>query len=128
MANIKYTDFDINLKKHPISLDILKLSDSESVKNSVRNILLTDFYEVPFHPEFGSGISSALFENWLPTSPAIIEKQIAFILKNKEPRVTLVGLEIYRGSDQSSISLDVYFIIKATSQSVVLNLILSRSR
>jgi phage baseplate assembly protein W len=128
MANTNYVDFDLDLRKNPVSKDIVKLTNAESVKNSVKNILLTNLYEVPFHPEFGSGILSSLFDNWLPTSPAILEKQIAFILKTKEPRITLAGLEIYKDSNKSAIKLDVYFIIKATSETVILNLILARAR
>lgn len=128
MANTHYSDFDLDLRRNPVSRDILKLTDAESVRNSVKNILLTNLYEIPFHPEFGSGILGVLFENWLPTSPAIIEKRIAFILKSKEPRITLAGLEIYKADDKNSIAIDVYFVIKATSETVVLNLILVRSR
>mgnify|MGYP003402893781 CR=1 FL=1 len=125
---IKYTDIDLGLSKNPVSKDILKITDVESVKNSVRNLLLTKNYEIPFHPEMGSGIRDLLFDNWLPTSAATIEKNIAFILKNYEPRVALIGLEIFRDPSGSSIRIDVYIMIRATSQTTVLNLILTRTR
>jgi len=125
---IKYTDIDLGLSKNPVSKDILKITDVESVKNSVRNLLLTKNYEIPFHPEMGSGIRDLLFDNWLPTSAATIEKNIAFILKNYEPRVALIGLEIFRDPSGSSIRIDVSIMIRATSQTTVLNLILTRTR
>ena len=48
--------------KHPVTGDIAFLSDVESVKRSIRNLVNTNFYEKPFHPEIGSNIRSILFE------------------------------------------------------------------
>lgn len=128
MANIKYTDIDLNLQRNPVSRDLLKISDEEAIKNSVKNLLMSEHYDKPFYPEFGSGIRDQLFENWLPTSAATIEKNIAFILKNFEPRVTLLGIEISRDSTGTSISIGVYFRINSTSKTSIVNLILARTR
>lgn len=124
----RYSDLDMGLVKNPVSNDILKVVDVQAVKSSVRNLLLMERFDVPFHPEFSSGISDLLFDNLLPTSPAVIEKQIAFALKNFEPRVDLMGIEISLGSDKNAIRIDVYFKIKETNEPAVLNLILNRTR
>lgn len=129
MKSNRYADFDIGLTKHPVSKDILKIVDTQAVKNSVKNLLLLGKFEVPFHPELSSGIYDSLFDNFLPTTPAILEKQISYTLKNFEPRVDLLGIEISRGeNDRNSMRIDVYFKIKETNEPVVLNLILNRTR
>ena len=124
----RYSDFDIGLTMHPVSKDTLKIVDTQAVKNSVKNLLMLGEYEIPFHPEISSGIYDSLFDNFLPTTPATIEKQIAYTLSNFEPRVDLMGIEISRGGDLNSMRIDVYFKIKETNEPVVLNLILNRTR
>lgn len=128
MKTNRYTDFDLNLTKHPVSKDIFKIVDTEAVKNSLNNLLLTGRFEVPFHPEISSGIYDLLFENFLPTTPATLEKQIAYTLANFEPRIELKGIELSTGNDKNAIRIDVYFKIKETNEHAVLNLILNRTR
>lgn len=124
----RYSDIDIGLTRNPVSNDTVKIVDAQAVKNSVKNLLLLEKFDIPFHPEVSSGITESLFENLLPTTPAIIEKQIAYTLSNFEPRVDLLGIEISIGNDNNSIRIDVYFKIKETNEPVVLNLILNRTR
>ena len=57
-----YTDLDINLTAHPQSGDLTLKQDKEAVKRSLRNILLTNHYERPFKPSFGTNLIGQLFE------------------------------------------------------------------
>ena len=61
-----FKDINLSLAKHPITGDIATLTNIEAVKRSVRNLINTNFYERPFHPEIGSNVRSILFE---PVSP-----------------------------------------------------------
>ena len=59
----QYKDLDLFFSRKRGSNDIAKITDIEAVKRSVRNLVLTNFYEKPFHPEIGSGVRDMLFEN-----------------------------------------------------------------
>ena len=61
--------------KKNTSADISKVQGVQAVKRAVRNLILTNTYEKPFHPEIGSGIRELLFE---PLSPIT-----AFVLSQK---------------------------------------------
>jgi phage baseplate assembly protein W len=133
MATIQKTlsDFsDLNplMTKNPVTGDLIRRTGVESVKASVRNLLLTYYYEIPFHPERGCGISKLLFENWNPVSAATLDKEIKLILDTYEPRVQMLGLEVFDKMDQNTIELVVYFKIKTTSENVTLNLLMDRTR
>ena len=58
----EYSDLDILFTAHPISGDVTTKKDSDAVKRSVRNILLTNNYERPFKPNFGANLRAMLFE------------------------------------------------------------------
>ena len=61
-ANRIYKDLDLDFGRNPVTNDVNKLTDVEAVKRSVRNLINTNHYERPFHPEIGSGIRGLLFE------------------------------------------------------------------
>ena len=62
----QYNDLDLFFSKKSGSNDVTQITDVEAVKRSIRNLVLTNFYEKPFHPEIGSGIRDMLFENMTP--------------------------------------------------------------
>ena len=59
-ATRKYKDVSLSFTRHPITGDIASLIDADAVKRSVRNLINTDFFERPFHPEIGSNIRKTL--------------------------------------------------------------------
>ena len=63
-----YKDINLSFARHPVTGDIAFLTNVEAVKRSVRNLINTNFYERPFHPEIGSDVRSILFE---PVSPPV---------------------------------------------------------
>ncbi|SVE36229.1 uncharacterized protein METZ01_LOCUS489083, partial [marine metagenome] len=57
----QYSDLDLFFAAKGVSKDISKVTDIQAVKRSVRNLVLTNHYEKPFHPEIGSGVRDMLF-------------------------------------------------------------------
>jgi phage baseplate assembly protein W len=89
-----YRDLDLDFQVNTATKDIQKLSDVESVKRSVRNLINTNHYERPFHPELGSNLRAMLFENITPQMTHVISKQIYLLLQNFEPRARLVQVNV----------------------------------
>ena len=81
-----YKDLNLNFEKNTVTKDIQKITDIEAVKRSVRNLINTNHYEKPFHPEIGSNLRAMLFENLTPQMNHLISKQIELLLRNYEPR------------------------------------------
>ena len=69
-----YKDLNLAFEQNTATKDIQKIKDIEAVKRSVRNLINTNHYEKPFHPEIGSGIREMLFENMTPITAILIAK------------------------------------------------------
>ena len=107
-----YTDLDFAFRANPITSDVSLKKDVEAVKQSVLNILLTNKGERPFLPTFGSNIRSRLFENIDSVTSLLIEEDIAFALRNFEPRVRVISVNVEEKPERNTvnITLDVEII------------------
>ena len=89
----KYVDLDLFFGRKNSNSDVQDITNIKAVKRSIRNLILTNHYEKPFHPEIGSGIRGMLFENISPQMTHFIGKQIELLIKNYEPRCRLVQVK-----------------------------------
>tara|TARA_B100001113_G_C20870691_1_gene518227 strand:+ start:164 stop:652 length:489 start_codon:yes stop_codon:yes gene_type:complete len=90
----KFKDIDLDFGRHPVTNDVNVVEDAIAIKRSVRNLILTNFYERPFHPELGCGIRGLLFENFNPINSMFLKRKIEECLINNEPRIILTGIII----------------------------------
>ena len=120
----EYSDLDLFFTAHPISGDVATKKDSDAVKRSVRNILLTNNYERPFKPNFGANLRARLFELNDFGMGQIVISDIKEALAALEPRITNVNVKM-ENTDDNNLNLVIFHTIKngnlATSQSVKIN-------
>ena len=90
----KFRDIDLDFGRHPVTNDINVVEDAIAIKRSVRNLIQTNFYERPMHPELGCGIREMLFENYSPVISIYIKRKIEEVLINNEPRIRLTGITV----------------------------------
>ena len=89
-----YADLSFMMEPHPIRDDIIPLKDLEAIKNSVRNIILTNHGEKPFDNLFGGNVIAKLFENINSAyTPYLLSEQIVDVLKRREPRIKNISAE-----------------------------------
>ena len=62
MASRTFKDINLSFKRHPVTNDVITVSDEDAIKRSVKNIIFTILGEKPFEPNFGSVISQSLFD------------------------------------------------------------------
>ena len=111
----------------PISGDIAIKKDSDAVKRSVRNILLTNNYERPFKPNFGANLRARLFElNDFGTYELLVS-DIKEALTMLEPRITNVGVRIV-DTDDNNINVTVFYKIKNGNLQTEQNIKITRVR
>ena len=68
----QWKDLDLFFGRKTVSKDINKITDIKAVKRSIRNLVLLNFYEKPFHPEIAGGVRDMLFENMTPLTAVIL--------------------------------------------------------
>ena len=115
----RYIDLDLFFGKTQGSADISKITDVESVKRSVRNLVLTNFYEKPFHPEIGSGVRDILFENMTPVTSVVLAKKIEDVIENFEPRARLIGVRALPNLDRNEYEVTIEFFVVNTPTELV---------
>jgi len=130
MATLKkiYADLDLRFNKLPVTGDVALIYDDQAVIRSVRNLLLTNFYERPFQSKVGSNLNKLLFEPASPITAGIIQKDIIQTINNYEPRVTVDKVTVTANEDQNTFNVYLQFYIGNNSAPTAVNLLLQRSR
>jgi|TARA_B110000977_G_scaffold197159_1_gene279030 phage baseplate assembly protein W len=121
----KYRDLDLFFTKRSRDKDINILTNVTAVKRSVRNLVLTNFYEKPFHPEIGCGIRGLLFENASPLTSIAMSQACKDVIISYEPRVNNVSVEVRPDLDRNAYDMTIRFTISdAPTELVELNVLL----
>lgn len=131
MANTiqnRYSDLDLTFTKHPVKKDIVLSVDDQAVIRSVRNLILTNHYERPFHPEIGSNVRKMLFEPISPLTANYLQREIEDTIKNYEPRVKLQQVLVQVEPDSNYYSAIISFYINNRTEPTTINFVLQRLR
>ena len=123
-----YKDLNLDFQQNSATKDIQKLTDVEAVKRSVRNLINTNHYEKPFHPEIGSNLRAMLFENLTPQMNHLISKQIELLLRNYEQRIRLVQVNAQPSYDRNGYLATISFYVLNYPEPVVVENFLERLR
>tara|TARA_Y100000114_G_scaffold74715_1_gene68504 strand:+ start:348 stop:776 length:429 start_codon:yes stop_codon:yes gene_type:complete len=127
--NVKqYKDLDLFFGRKS-NKDVNKVTDIEAVKRSVRNLVLLNSYEKPFHPEIAGDVRALLFENMTPLTSAVIARKVQDVIENFEPRARLTGVQSIPNFDRNSYEVTVYFyVVNAPTELVEVTQLLERLR
>jgi len=124
----QYTDLDLFFGRKTND-DVNKVTDIQAVKRSIRNLVLLNAYEKPFHPEISGGVRGMLFENMTPVTAAIIAKKVEEVINNFEPRARLVGVRASPDLDRNMYEITVeFYVVNAPTELVDLTVFLERLR
>ena len=124
-----YTDLDLFFNKKTTSKDISKVTNIQAVKRSVRNLILTNHYEKPFHPEIGSGVRGMLFELMTPLTAQILAKKVEDVIINFEPRARLISVQAIPDLDRNAYEVSVkFYVVNTPTELAELTVFLERLR
>ena len=124
-----YSDIDLFFGPKTGSKDITKVIDVTAVKRSVRNLILTNPYEKPFHPEIGSGVRDILFELMTPITAYVLTMKIEEVIDNFEPRARLVGVRATPNLDNNAYNVTIeFYVVNAPTELVNMEVLLERLR
>ena len=123
-----YKDLDLDFNRNPVTNDIPTIEDVDAVKRSVRNLVQTNFYERPFHPELGCGVRELLFENYNPIIGIFLKRKISEVITRYEPRVSLNDIALDDEPDKNRLKVSIYFYVQNVPDPVVVETFLQRLR
>ena len=106
-----FKDVSMSFKFNPLSGDLIALKNENAIARAVRNIVSTTPGEKFFDPDFGSSVSEILFENVDDITAVSIEDEIKSSLKNYEPRVDLVNVDVNPNFDENQFDVKITYRI-----------------
>lgn len=128
-GTVVYKDFDSSFKSNPATGDLRTKTDNDSIKQSVKNILLTAYGERPFEPLFGSDLGNMLFELYDEITKNEMKSTIKIALRNYEPRVEILSIDIDdSGVDRNEISMEMTYRTLNNQTPQKLYMLLTRTR
>lgn len=123
-----YSDFDLSFTKHPITKDVSRKTKEYAIVQSLRNLLLTNHYERPFNPRFGSNVRALLFELVDPINATILQTEIVTLLTNHEPRIQIDDLQVISDEDNNGYNVVLRFYMLNSTKPMSIEVFLTRLR
>ena len=127
-----YKDLSLFFTPNPVSGDVTMVTDVQDIKRSVRNLVLTNRFEKPFHPEVASHVRDLLFEPFSPVTINLLRNRIETVLENYEPRVTLTDVEVedpdFQRMDNNELNVRIFFTLKNDPSVESVDVLLERIR
>jgi phage baseplate assembly protein W len=124
----QFKDLDLNFNIHPVRKDINKLFDEKAIINAVKNIVLTNHYEKPFNPDYGSNVRGLLFENLDVITASAVEREIEQAINNYEPRIQLIAVQVIPDFENNGFGVQMQFYVVNRTEPVSINFLLERIR
>lgn len=125
---VVYSDFFTDLDKHPIRNTVLRKTNVDAVKQSLRNLMLTDRGERLFQPNLGGNIRAMLFENITPQTFLTMQEHIKDVIAAHEPRADVIDVVIAQTSQEHEVQVTIVFRVVNVQEPVTLELLLERVR
>ena len=124
-----YKDIDLSFEANSITGDINKKLDVAAVKQSMKNLVMTNTYERPFNPDLSSELRALLFENVEITTANNIKTNLEFLFKNFEPRARLDSVRAIPDFDRNAYEIQVsFYVVNTPTELVDLTIMLERLR
>ena len=106
-----FKDISLSFSPHPVTKDLPVLLNERAIVRSVRNLVETIPTERFFNSLLGTDIRDSLFENFSVTTVTVIEDQVRETIRNFEPRVGEIGVEVEARPDSNELEVRVLFEI-----------------
>jgi len=123
-----YSDLRKDMEVNPITNDLALKTDEEAVKESLKNLILTNKGERLFQPNLGSDVVKSLFDNMTPASIKVLETSIRNTINNYEPRANVLNIEVLPYYDENMVKINITFYVRNAEVPITVAVFLERTR
>jgi phage baseplate assembly protein W len=106
-----FKDLSMTFQANPLNYDLIALKNETAISRSIRNLVLTSPGERFFNQDLGSKVSRSLFENVDDISASIVKDEIENTIRNYEPRVNLISVEVSPNYDEGEFNVTINYRI-----------------
>ena len=125
---VRFSDLSIAFTPHPVTGRPVVKKNAQAVISALKNLILTNQFERPYEPGFGSNIRNRLFENFDPVEAINLEEDIRLAIENFEPRVEINEIKVISSPDTNTVSVNISFFIVNQADPEELQLDIERVR
>ena len=115
LTTFTYRDFSLFFTQNPVTGDVSTITDVQDVKRAVRNLVLTNEFDRPFHPEIASHVRDLLFQPFTAITYNLLRNRIEKVLEIYKPRATLTRVVIddreFQNMDNNTLSIKIFFTL-----------------
>lgn len=101
-------DLDFSFVPHPLTGDIATKTGSSAIRQSIINLVRTNFYNRGFNVEVGSNLDAIMFENYDLLSLQQLKENIENVIRNFEPRAVMEDVQVME-SEPNQIKVEVFY-------------------
>lgn len=127
-----YSDLRKDLFLNPMSdcqnRDLVRKTNEEAVKESMRNLILIDKGERLMQPNLGADVRRLLFENYTVASIKVANQLILSTLTTFEPRADVIDVSITFIEESHRANINILFAIRLVEDPISFDIMITRSR
>lgn len=123
-----YSDIDLDFIANPITGDISVKTGPDAVARSIRNLVMTNYYDRPFRSQIGSNALKMLFENIGPLTAINLQDAITDVITNFEKRARVIGVSVKADPDNNGYSAKIAFFVENRPEPYQTTIFLERIR
>jgi len=123
-----FSDFLDSFAMTPVGNQLGKVTDVQSVNQSLKNLILTSVGERLFQPLIGCSIYNSLFELNDNMQASNMKFLIETTIKNNEPRASVIGVSVLPEADENTFGINIIYNIINSTDPITLNFTLKRVR
>lgn len=109
---VYYSDFLTNMTIHPLTGNLAKVTNSDSIKQALKTIILTNYGERPYQPFVGGNVKAALFGLNDPFEQLELKNSIEKTIFNNDPRISGLTVTVNPDPDSYNVNVNVVYQIK----------------
>ena len=123
-----YVDISLAWEPNPLNGDVTNLRDVRAINNSLKNIIMTYPLEMPFNADFGSEVTTLMFDPVDLATAGILSLEIEKAIEANEPRVELEDVRVVPYDDRVEFEVFVEYKIVGSDQIYTVQQILTPTR
>lgn len=121
-------DIDFNFIPHPITGDLSTKRDRNAINQSIKNLVLTNYYERGFNIDISGNLTDLLFDNYTELTKSTIEKNLTNLLNNFEPGVEVVEIIVVPQVDDNLIEVNIVYTYYNNPETQIVSIPVNRIR
>ena len=122
-----FKDLAVSFKRNPNTKDFSAVKNENAIKQSVRNLILTQFGERPYQYDIGSRVTGLLFEPYDVFLAEDLRDEIFNTISRLESRVEVNNVVVKPTEDENTLDVGIAYTIVGQQVVQTVEFILERT-